>query len=82
MSSIKRRIERLEKQLGFKQKPPSLLTIDFGDEVMEIYEDEFDQLLQEIDEKSSVRPSEQELIQAKRSHEPISQRITKSNQTK
>ncbi len=82
MSSIKRRIERLEKQLGFEEKPPRLLTIDFGDEVMEIYEDEFDQLLQEIDEKSRVLPSEQEIIQAKRLHELTGQKIAKSNHTK
>ncbi len=82
MSSIKRRIERLEKQLGFEEKPPRLLTIDFGDEVMEIYEDEFDQLLQEIDEKSRVLPSEQELIQAKRLHGLKGRRTPKSNHTK
>ncbi len=82
MSSIKRRIERLEKQLGFEEKPPRLLTIDFGDEVMEIYEDEFDQLLQEIDEKSRLLPSEQELIQAKRLHGLTGRKTPKSNHTK
>lgn len=82
MSNIKRRIERLEKQLSLEEKPLRLLTIDFGDEVMEIYEDEFDQLLQEIDEKSRLLPNEQELIQASHLYELAGQRITESNHTK